>query len=407
MHLRNMNKYTTAVFSLMGAMLVSGAVFAKGPPGLNADALAELEQAGLNKYLGEFSPVSSTPVENNWVKHQFDQDAGQGPVCIAGSEYSAFTRQGNPAKLLILLQGGGACWDGLLDQCNIFAEAQDPRFFQNGIWDTGREDNPFADYSVVYLPYCDGSVFIGDNVVENDPLYGTRQHRGLRNLSAGMDLARQTFPNASRITVAGTSAGGVGAAAFAPFLTRFLYGNKVRQLTVLNDAGPIVGNPDAVDAAKARANDWKFEQFYPASCTDCDPLGQQTALIHWRLENDSAVREVFYGTDGDATDIRFTSANVPGFPPVIPFDPANGVFGLSQAQYRDLIETEHGALEAAFPNRYKRFIVSGDASHTALQSPLFYSQQVDGVVLNDWTGHFVSPRKPFWLDLVEDFIPLP
>lgn len=400
-------KQVNVLFTLLATMLFSGTVFAQGAPGISQDALAELEQVGLNKYLGEFTPVSSTAVENGWVKHQFDQGEGEGPVCISGTEYSAFTRQGNPAKLLVLLQGGGACWEGL-PSCNVFAEAQDPQSFQNGIWDTGRKDNPFADYSVVYLPYCDGSVFIGDNAVADGNFPGgMRHHRGLRNLSAGLDLALENFPNASRITLGGTSAGGVGVAAFAPFLTRFLYGNKVQQLTVLNDAGPIVSNPGAVDSADARARDWNFQQFYPASCTDCDVRGQQTALIHWRLANDSTVREVFYGTDGDQTDIQFTSANVPGFPPVIPFDPANGVFGLNQAMYRDLIESEHGALEAAYPDRYKRFIVSGDASHTALQSPLFYSQQVNGVMLNEWTGHFVSPRKPFWIDLVQDFIPLP
>ncbi len=71
-----------------------------------------------------------------------------------------------------------------------------------------------------------------------------------------------------------------------------------------------------------------------------------------------------------------------------------------------LIPTEHGALNAAHPDRYKRFIVSGDSSHTALQSPLFYGQDADGVLLNEWTDDFVSPR-PFWVDIVEDFVPLP
>ena len=79
---------------------------------------------------------------------------------------------------------------------------------------------------------------------------------------------------------------------------------------------------------------------------------------------------------------------------------------MSQSQYRDLVLTEHGALNAAHPDRYKRFIVSGDDSHTALQSPLFYIQDADGVPLNEWTDDFLVPR-PFWVDIVEDFIPLP
>ncbi len=257
------------------------------------------------------------------------------------------------------------------------------------------------------MPYCDGSVFGGDNDVDDDffPNGPVRFHRGLRNLSAGMDLAKETFPHASRITVAGSSAGGVGAAAFAPFLVRFLYGNTVQQLTVFNDAGPIVINLDAIDAVAARANDWDFAKFYPASCTECSAFGQQTAIVEWRLDNDSTIREAFYETDGDATNIGFASANLPGFfdplPPIIPFPS-----GLSQSQYRALILTEHGALNAAHPDRYKRFIVSGDSTHTALQSSRFYTFDADGVPLNEWTDDFLVPR-PFWVDIVEDFVPLP
>ena len=73
-----------------------------------------------------------------------------------------------------------------------------------------------------------------------------------------MDVAKATFPDAKRITVAGSSAGGVGVAAFAPFLARFVYGNNDK-LTVFNDAGPIAVNLDAADAVAARAADWQFD----------------------------------------------------------------------------------------------------------------------------------------------------
>jgi len=395
------NRFRILGLLLAGVMLLG----AEAPPGLSFEAFLELAASGVNQYLGEFEPISSQDVGDGWVKHTYDPDGGDGPICIAGTPYSAFTRAGNPAKLLIMLQGGGACWQGFF-RCNIFAEVQAPPVPRVGIWDFDSRDNPFADYSIVYMPYCDGSVFGGDNdVVDTNFPGGVRRHRGLRNLSAGMDLAKATFPNASRITVAGSSAGGVGAAAFAPFLVRFLYGNTVQHLTVFNDAGPIVINLAAADAVAARAADWDFAKFFPASCTACSASGQQTAIIEWRLDNDSTIREAFYETDGDATNIGFASANLPGFfdplPPIIPFPN-----GLSQTQYRALILAEHGALNAAFPDRYKRFIVSGDSSHTALQSSLFYSQDADGVPLNEWTDDFLVPR-PFWVDIVEDFVPLP
>lgn len=257
-----------------------------------------------------------------------------------------------------------------------------------GIWDFDSPDNPFADYSIVYMPYCDGSVFSGDNDVVDAsfPFGPVRFHRGLRNQSAGMDLARATFPHPSRVVVAGTSAGGVGVAGFAPFLARFLYGNNVK-LMVFNDAGPVAINLDEAAAIAARAADWQFGQFYPASCTECDDMGQSTAVIQWRLANDSTVREAFYSTDGDGTNRFFL--NVP-----------------TQEEYRELLLSGHDPLNAEFPDRYKRFIVSGETSHGALQSPLFFGQTANGVPLNEWTDDFLVPR-PFWVDLVEDFIPLP
>jgi hypothetical protein len=200
-----------------------------------------------------------------------------------------------------------------------------------------------------------------------------------------------------RVTVAGSSAGGVGATAFAPFLVRFQYGNKLKKLTVFNDAGPIAMNLDAQDALAARANDWQFTKFYPASCTDCGAYSQQTTIVSWRLANDNGIREAFYETDADATNIGFASVNLPGDPPFMP---------VSQNQYRDLVLDAHDVIHDAYPKRYKRFIVSGETSHTALQLPLFYTQEANGVPLDKWTRDFLGNKKG-WKDIIEDFVAAP
>ena len=390
-----------------------------GPPGLNAQALQELRDVGLDKYLGQFSPAASAPVGQGWFQHFFNPNFSEGPLCIAGTPYSVYTKIQNPAKLLIMMQGGGACWQGFYF-CNVLAEAQaaPPPPGPTGIWvdhfDTGSEviRNPIGDWSIVYMPYCDGSVFAGDNAVvdfafqaaieaELELPSGTgpliRFHRGLQNATAGIDIARELFPKARFIMLAGSSAGGVGAASLTPFLVRMAFGNKLK-LTVFNDAGPVAINLLDVSAMLARASDWDFGQFYPASCTDCDAAaGQGTAIIKWRLDNDSTIRESFYSTDGDSTNRFFLQ--VP-----------------TQELYRQLILTEHGALNAAHPNRYKRFIRSGDDSHTALQTPLFYVGTANGVPLHEWVKDFLVPRNPdnddgddesVWVDIVEDFVALP
>ena len=47
-----------------------------------------------------------------------------------------------------------------------------------------------------------------------------------------------------------------------------------------------------------------------------------------------------------------------------------------------------------------------DDEHTAMQRPTFYLGDTDGAWLDEWTGDFLVPR-PFWIDVVEDFVPLP
>ena len=44
--------------------------------GLDPWAKLELHSAGVDKYLGEYTPVSTEEVGDGWVKHTFD--AGQG-----------------------------------------------------------------------------------------------------------------------------------------------------------------------------------------------------------------------------------------------------------------------------------------------------------------------------------------
>ena len=414
--------------------------------GLNPDAMHELQDAGLDKYLGTSQSVKSD--YGVWTKHDFDPkyvpDASypsgarpDGPACIAGTPYSVFTRKGDPKKLLVFLQGGGACWQGFYN-CNILAVSQGPDQRGQeppadgpfpGVFDPTMQNNPFADYSVVYMPYCDGSTFGGDNDV-NDPSFPfgpTRHHRGLRNVSAGMDVAADMFPKAKQITVMGHSAGGVGAAAFAPFLTRFVYGNNTK-LTVYNDAGPIAvslgnGSPPGNGqfpfgcadlpclSVVARAFDWQFHQFYPQSCIDdgrCNAFGQQTGIIDWRLENDSTIREGFYETDSDRTNRFFAQGDGTLMDPEV---------------YRDLILAEHGPLNEKYPRRYKRFIVSGDDTHGAVQitaptpnfpfaQPFsFYSQEANGTYLTTWAAELVrigQRQSQFgWKDTVEDYEPVP
>src|SRR5690606_27336640 len=108
--------------------------------------------------------------------------------------------------------------------------------------DPGNADNPLADYSTVYVPYCDGGLHASDADVGTDGDGITdRYHRGLHNLSASLDVAVNTFPTPRRIVLTGVSGGGYGTI-FALPLVRQLYPGV--PIDVVNDSGIGITRPD-------------------------------------------------------------------------------------------------------------------------------------------------------------------
>jgi hypothetical protein len=133
------------------------------PPGIEPHARLELAGVGVNKYVGQFQPSASEAI-GDWTKYTYDTQGGDGPVCIAGSELSVFHQARDPKKLMVILDGGGACWQDFYF-CSVTADSNPPA---GGIFndDSGTGiDNPLADWSKMFVSYCDGSVFSGDNTV--------------------------------------------------------------------------------------------------------------------------------------------------------------------------------------------------------------------------------------------------
>ena len=90
--------------SLIVLLLLCGNVNADDS-GLNAGAMDELRDAGVDKYLG--TSVSTQSDHGVWTEHAFNPNytpdpayplgvRPDGPVCIAGTDYSVFTRKGTP-----------------------------------------------------------------------------------------------------------------------------------------------------------------------------------------------------------------------------------------------------------------------------------------------------------------------
>jgi hypothetical protein len=136
--------------------------------------------------------------------------------CADGSEYSYYTRTADPTKVVLYLDGGGVCWSAA-----TCAPGGDNRYQtkveppdDDGVFDAADQRNPFAGFSLVFVPYCTAVLHIGNAVITYAAGL-TIHHRGYANGTAALDHLAKTFPHATEVVVIGASAGSVTAPLYA------------------------------------------------------------------------------------------------------------------------------------------------------------------------------------------------
>jgi hypothetical protein len=331
---------------------------------------AELSATGAGKYLG----LLPDGVQSNgeWQEYRYDP-AKEKAICLRGTPYQVNVRAGRVNKVLLYLEGGGACWNHsncwLTPQAKLTAGSA----FGAAALDSANPENPFRDWTVVYASYCDGSVFAGDNIVFYD---GNRTfHHGLANLSAAVTLMQRDVPAPEMIVVSGSSAGGFGTyTGYA--VTRIAYPQT--EILVFDDSGPGLQNPNETTSVMERETNWRFREIIPSSCTDCGE--QLTFLSNWAVERDPTLRVAYFNYQQD---------------PVLRF-----FLNMNAISFRALLLDITGQVVARHPQRIKRFLPRGSL-HTVLQLPTFFTHSIDGVTVRDWTAAFLANDQTVWRDLVE------
>lgn len=186
-------------------------------------------------------------------------------------------------RLLIYLEGGGACYDELT--CYTFQTAANfssgysaAQFAlestssaylaqPGGFFDRSAATNPFKDYSYVYVPYCTGDVHAGSNVVA---LGAHSAHfTGFDNMKAYLSRLYPTFRGAARVVIGGSSAGGFGATVNW-WQTQRAFGDT--RVDMIDDSGTLMpvdilalGNgADAVEYVT-----WNLAATLPVDCVAC------------------------------------------------------------------------------------------------------------------------------------------
>lgn len=186
-------------------------------------------------------------------------------------------RAASSDTVVLFLQGGGACWDGLtclgpVSTSFYVATGYDRLAFQTDVLRAAMipmrrldPSNPFRAMHLVYVPYCTGDVHAGDRVSRYTFLGRSEDvhHVGYRNLGHFIPRVRATFPGVRRVIVMGDSAGGFGAALNMDRVQRAFPDARV---DVLDDSGPPVP-PDP-----ARWNAWRvaWNVQFPEGCTGCE-----------------------------------------------------------------------------------------------------------------------------------------
>jgi len=154
--------------------------------------------------------------------------------CISGNgtAYHGNVRIGRaPKKLIVFLNGGGGSYNEYMAArpSNAFTGGLEDTFYSNdGEWigdyflregmNKEQDGNPFLDWSMIHILYCNGDFHAGDGELPYTARDGSRRimpYHGYRNALAVIRLAKQYLPEPDELIIAGSSAGGFGVSLIA------------------------------------------------------------------------------------------------------------------------------------------------------------------------------------------------
>ena len=209
--------------------------------GAATDATSDTTSATTGATSGETGETTGPALPpGEWIEVAPGGDTG----CAAGSPYHFFVRGGDPNRVIIDFEGGGACWSGEL--CGIGAPIYKPSVrsledylsvleldFIGGLQDVGEPARPMYGWTYVHVPYCTGDIHMGAADVEYDGGVAI-QHRGAANARSALDWVLEHHGALAEVNMSGCSAGSYGAYFHAPYMAERLPESSLR---VLGDGG--------------------------------------------------------------------------------------------------------------------------------------------------------------------------
>ena len=257
--------------------------------------------------------------------------------------------------------GGEAAYDW-----SIYGE--DPAT-EGGIFDFTRPDNPFADYSFIYVPSCTGDVHLGDVTREYSPEL-TVEHNGFVNGTAALSYLAEHYPDADQVVVVGKTDGSVAAPVYGGLVADLL---PDAQVTVFGgQSGHIPDDPDLnaeilgeLWGAYDNMPDWEVNEGLTAR-----DWGPPRFWIQAGLHDPDIVLARFdYAYDGEAAESAES-------------------LGLDPSELLAVIDANEAAIEAAGVVLHS-YTAPGD-DHGIFEWDKFYEIEVNGVRLVDWVDALLA-----------------
>lgn len=354
---------------VVGLALVAVACGGDGGEGASDEALPSTEAADAAADAGEAAEESSPPA-GPWERVKPGGDC----QCADGSEFSFWVREADPSKVVFFFQGGGACFNA--DTCSAGDSAtsklttgpEDDPTGKDGIWDFDNPQNPLADYSFVFVPYCTGDVHLGDRAQEYSPEV-TVQHRGFVNGTAALDHLVETFPEAEEVVVAGESAGSIPSPLYAGLVADRLPGAEI---TVLADGSGAYADDPGINAAIGSL--WADRSIPDWPETEGITAEEWSIPGLFTFSGDHAPDISFARHDYAFDEVQKTFIELTGLPG------GDNIVGVIDDNERQI---EGSGVDL-------RSYTAPGADHTVLSQDAFYTEEVAGVALVDWVSDLVE-----------------
>jgi hypothetical protein len=196
-------------------------------------------------------------------------------TCADGSSTGVALSRGK-ANVVVFLNGGGACWGaGACDPARTpmrfgAAEFELARrlLLPDSILDRDLPTNPFAGWTMVFVPYCTGDVHAGDSeTVHGGVLW---RHQGWKNLEAALGFVAGAVPTPPRVVLAGSSAGGFGALLGYDLIRGHWPKEGGTEAALLDDSAPtFVGTTISEGLRSAWWTEWNLASTVTPRCPGC------------------------------------------------------------------------------------------------------------------------------------------